>query len=108
MTLSISGRITGLIASGCFYVFGSAYLIAPYVSWNLDSATMAAAVATWPVAVVVLAKFGLGWPVMFHCMNGVRHLIWDTGSMITNRRVQQSGWAVVAASTLATLALVLV
>lgn len=103
--LSALNRITGCTVSGLFYVFGSAYLIAPYVGWHLESSVIAASVATWPFVVKFAAKLAIAWPFTFHCLNGVRHLVWDTASMISNKKVQQSGWTVVALSTVGALAL---
>jgi succinate dehydrogenase (ubiquinone) cytochrome b560 subunit len=103
--LSGLNRITGCTLSGAFYVFGSLYLIAPYVGLNMTSASMAAAFGAWPVALKVMLKGVAAWPFTFHCFNGVRHLIWDTTYMITNKKVIQSGWTVVALSTISALAL---
>lgn len=46
-------------------------------------------------------KFAVALPFSFHSFNGVRHLIWDTGSMLTNQQVARSGWTVVGASVVA-------
>jgi succinate dehydrogenase (ubiquinone) cytochrome b560 subunit len=40
-------------------------------------------------------------------MNGIRHLIWDTATMIKNKQVQQTGWAVVGLSVISALGLAL-
>ncbi|KAI9676370.1 MAG: hypothetical protein M1817_000527 [Caeruleum heppii] len=104
-TLSALNRITGSLLSGGFYLFGAAYLVAPLVGWHLESASMAAAVAGWPVVVKVLAKFTIAWPFAFHSFNGVRHLVWDMGRQFSNLAVQRTGWAVVGVSTVASLVL---
>ncbi|KAI9850951.1 MAG: hypothetical protein M1838_004736 [Thelocarpon superellum] len=91
-------RITGTILSGGLYVFATAYLAAPLFGWHLDSASIAAAVATWPVAAKVLAKFSLAMPFTFHCFNGLRYLSWDTGSTFANKQVIRTGWIVVGAT----------
>ena len=46
-------------------------------------------------------KFGIALPFTFHCFNGVRHLVWDTGRGLMNKQVNRSGWAVVGASSVA-------
>jgi succinate dehydrogenase (ubiquinone) cytochrome b560 subunit len=97
--LSILTRITGATISGAFYLFGMAYLIAPITGWHLESASLAAAFATWPVALKIATKFTVAMPFTFHCFNGVRHLIWDTGRQITNKAVIRTGWTVVGIST---------
>ncbi|KAK5166031.1 cytochrome b subunit of succinate dehydrogenase, Sdh3p [Saxophila tyrrhenica] len=106
--LSISGRITGCLLSGGFYIFGSAYLIAPYVGWDLSIGSIVATVAAWPTPVKALVKAAVAWPFVFHCLNGLRHLTWDTSNMMTNKKVQASGWVVVGLTTVGTLILVFV
>ncbi|KAG7002305.1 hypothetical protein G7Y79_00027g059970 [Physcia stellaris] len=96
--LSALNRITGSTLSGGFYLFGAAYLCAPLFGWHLDSASMAAAFGSLPVAVKVMLKFGVAMPFTFHSFNGVRHLIWDTGRELSNKGVQRTGWTVVGLS----------
>lgn len=107
ITWYLSGlhRITGVVLSGGFYLFGALYLIAPALGWHLESAVLAAAFASWPVVLQFLSKFLVGWTFTFKCFNGTRHLIWDTASMITNPQVSKSGWFVVGASAVSALAL---
>ncbi|KAM3417869.1 hypothetical protein BST61_g6089 [Cercospora zeina] len=103
--LSALNRITGVAVSGIFYAYGALYLAAPYLGWHVETAVLAASFAAWPVLAQVAAKFTVAWPFAFHCFNGVRHLVWDTASMITNHKVKQTGWFVVGLSTVASLAL---
>jgi len=106
--LSALNRITGCAVSGAFYAFGALYLVAPSLGWHLESAVIAASFAAWPVFLQVATKAIVALPFTFHSINGVRHLIWDTAKMITNKKVNQSGWAVVALSTVSALALAFV
>ncbi|PPJ60341.1 hypothetical protein CBER1_10730 [Cercospora berteroae] len=103
--LSALNRITGVAVSGAFYAYGMLYLAAPYLGWHVETAVLAASFAAWPVLLQVAAKFTVAWPFVFHCFNGVRHLVWDTASMITNSKVKQTGWFVLGLSTLSSLAL---
>lgn len=103
--LSSLNRITGIAASGAFYLFGSAYLVAPLLGWHLDSATIAAAFGAWPVAAKVAAKFVVAMPVMFHSINGLRHLVWDTGREFAKRSVIRTGWTVVGLTFASSLGL---
>jgi succinate dehydrogenase (ubiquinone) cytochrome b560 subunit len=64
----------------------------------LESAVVAASFAAWPIAAKLLLKTTLALPFTFHSLNGLRHLTWDFGMAITNKAVQQTGWAVVIAS----------
>ena len=105
--LSALNRITGSLLSGGFYVFGALYLVAPYVGLHVESAVMAASVAAWPVALKFFTKTLVALPFTFHCLNGLRHLAWDTASLIENKKVQQTGWAVVGLSVVSALGLAL-
>ena len=103
--LSGLNRITGSILSGGFYIFGAAYLVSPLFGWHLDTASLAAAFATWPLAAKVLVKMGLALPFTFHSFNGIRHLVWDTGAQLSNQQVIRTGWAVVGLTVVSALGL---
>ncbi|MCJ1238790.1 hypothetical protein MMC14_006781 [Varicellaria rhodocarpa] len=92
---SIMNRITGSILSGGFYIFGAAYVVAPLFGWHIESASMAAAFGSLPVAAKVALKFGVALPFTFHSWNGIRHLVWDMGREFSNKQVQRGGWTVV-------------
>jgi succinate dehydrogenase (ubiquinone) cytochrome b560 subunit len=91
-------RITGCFISGSFYIFGISYLAAPFLGWHIDTATIAATFGAWPVAAKIAAKFAFAVPFVFHCVNGVGHLIWDTGRRFSTRQIVQQGWTVVGLS----------
>jgi len=93
--LSALNRITGCTLSGLFYVYGAAYLVAPYLGWHLETAVLAAAFAKWPAILQFGTKLLVALPFTFHSFNGIRHLTWDTASMINNKQVNQTGWTVV-------------
>lgn len=97
--------MTGVALSGAFYLFGGLYLIAPTLGWHLESSVLAASFAAWPLVLKAAAKFTVAMPFTYHSFNGLRHLVWDTASMITNKQVQQTGWAVVGLSVVSSLAL---
>ncbi|KAH8805842.1 hypothetical protein F5884DRAFT_800797 [Xylogone sp. PMI_703] len=105
--LSALNRITGGILSGGFYIFGAAYLVSPLFGWHLDSATMAASFAAWPVALKVLTKTAIALPFTFHSFNGLRHLSWDFGKLFKNKQVINSGMVVIGLTGLSTLYLAL-
>ncbi|KAI9822541.1 MAG: hypothetical protein M1827_000260 [Pycnora praestabilis] len=92
--LSALNRITGSTLSGGLYVFGAAYLVAPLFGWHLESASIAASFGALSVPAKVAIKMGLSLPFTFHCWNGCRHLVWDTGNEFSNKQVQQTGWTV--------------
>ncbi|EMD67289.1 hypothetical protein GGP41_007204 [Bipolaris sorokiniana] len=96
-------RITGLTLSGSLYLFGIAYLIAPYTGWHLETQSMVAAVAAWPAVVKAGVKTFFALPFFFHCLNGVRHLAWDMGVGFKNQQVIRTGWGVVGLTAVSTL-----
>ncbi|ORY19199.1 mitochondrial succinate dehydrogenase cytochrome b560 subunit C [Clohesyomyces aquaticus] len=96
-------RITGIVLSGGLYVFGLAYLAAPTLGWHLETQSLVAAVASWPVIAKVAAKMAVSFPFVFHSLNGVRHLSWDVGLGFKNITVMQTGWAVVGLSVAGSL-----
>lgn len=91
--------------SGAMYLYATAYLASPMLGWHLDSATVAAAFGALPFLAKVSLKTVMTFPFVYHCMNGVRHLVWDLGRGISNEQVIKSGWTVVGLSTLSTLIL---
>ncbi|KAL2824038.1 hypothetical protein BDW59DRAFT_162809 [Aspergillus cavernicola] len=104
---SAAHRLTGIMLSGPLYLFATAYLAAPLLGWHLESASLAAAFGALPVIAKVGIKGFFALPFTYHCLNGLRHLTWDTGRAITNKQVIQTGWTVVGLSTAAALFLAL-
>lgn len=47
-------------------------------------------------------KFAMAWPFAFHCVNGVGHLVWDTGRRFSTKAIVRQGWTVVGVSLVAT------
>ena len=79
---------------------------------------MAAAFGSLPVAAKFGIKTAIAAPFAFHSINGVRHLVWDTGYRILTvrakltlelkkKQVILTGWTVIGLSTVTTLALAL-
>ena len=97
--LSFSHRITGIALS-----VGTLLLVA----WLI-------AAAAGPHAYSIVQGFMRSWlglallfgwtfSFFFHLCNGIRHLAWDVGSGFELRTIYASGWTVVVASTLLTVA----
>lgn len=100
-------RITGVALSGALYVFGVAYLAAPVLGWQITSAGLAAGFAKWPLVAKIGAKMFAALPFTYHSFNGLRHLVWDMGSQLTNQQVIRTGWTVVGLSIVSALGLAL-
>jgi succinate dehydrogenase / fumarate reductase, cytochrome b subunit len=100
MTLSILHRV-----SGVFLAAGSLLL----VCWLLAAAAgpdrfeAVQAFVAGPVGLVLL--FGWTAALFFHLANGIRHLFWDVGLGFDLPVAYKSGWAVVAFTAIATLAI---
>lgn len=95
--LSITHRVTGVLLS-----IG----IAGLVAWL-------AAAAAGPESFAVAREIAGSWPGMlvlflwslclvYHLLNGIRHLVWDTGRGLGLKPVNMSGWAVVGGTVILT------
>lgn len=97
--LSIVNRITGVVLSACAGVL---------VVWLIAAAAgpeaytvVRGAIASW-IGQIVL--FGCAFSFFLHLCGGIRHLVWDTTRGFELRAIYASGWAVVAASVVLTVA----
>ncbi|KAK8031412.1 succinate dehydrogenase cytochrome b subunit protein [Apiospora arundinis] len=70
----------------------------PLLGWHIESASMAAAFGTLPLAVKGSLKFLLAWPFAFHGINSCRHLTWDTAKGFSKKSVMSGGYAILGAS----------
>ena len=52
-----------------------------------------------------LVMLGFVWALVYHAMNGVRHLVWDMGHGFELKTAQFSGWLVFIASAASTAAI---
>ena len=97
--LSILNRITGVILSGCAVVL-VVWLVA--AAWGPQAyAPVQAAIASW-IGQIVL--FGATFAFFLHLCGGIRHLVWDTVSGFELRSIYISGWTVVVAGVVLTVA----
>lgn len=48
--------------------------------------------------VVVAAKFLIAFPFSYHLINGMRHLMWDTGYNLTIKGIASTGYVVLASA----------
>ncbi|KAL4944187.1 hypothetical protein BDV06DRAFT_210485 [Aspergillus oleicola] len=97
-TVSIATRITGIILSGGVYLYATAYALSPVIGWDVSPESVVRGFGELYDGVKVGVKTLVAWPFLFHCLNGVRHLVWDTGRGLNNRAVIRSGWVVVGVS----------
>lgn len=52
-----------------------------------------------------LVLFGITWSLMFHLLNGIRHLAWDIGLGFGLKAATATGWATALGSVILTLGL---
>ena len=99
--LSITHRLTGVILS---------LVAAPLLLWWLIAAGSGAEAYRFMqscmsgvlgVLLAIICLFSLS----FHLLNGIRHLVWDTGRMLEIGDAYRSGWLVLAGSLVVTLVL---
>jgi len=105
--LSIVHRATGVGLSVGLYGFLLGYLAAPVIGIPLDSTHIIEYAHSLPEWVQYTSKAIIAFPFAFHSLNGLRHLSWDTGKLLSVRSVYRTGYSVLAASIAAGTALVL-
>lgn len=87
-TLSILNRFTGIALS-----FG----LIPLVYWLIAAASgpesyaRALEVLGHPIATFLMVAFSFSF--FYHLLNGIRHLVWDTGYGFDLRVARVTGWA---------------
>ncbi|KAI0703835.1 SDHC, cytochrome b subunit of succinate dehydrogenase [Cytidiella melzeri] len=101
---SIANRITGSGLSVLLYGYALAYLVAPE---TFASANVIELIHGLPEAVKYAGKTILAAPFAFHSLNGLRHLAWDSGRFLSLKGAYSSGYAVLGATAIATVGLVL-
>lgn len=97
--LSISHRVTGIALS-----VGTLMLILWLTAAAAGPQAYSAVrgfVHSW---LGLLLMFGWTFSLFFHLCNGIRHLVWDAGHGFQLRTIYASGWTVVVASTVLTIA----
>ena len=89
MTMSILHRVTGVVITvGAFAL--AWWLMA--VAAGGDAYRDAAECLASPLGMIALAGFSLA--LVYHLLNGIRHLLWDAGWGFDIPDVYRSGWAV--------------
>ena len=97
--LSITGRLTGLFWSFVTLPLAIAWL------WSLASgpeslAAVNAFLGGWLGQILLLLSALCVW---FHTLNGLRHLVWDTGRGFGKAQIRASGVAVLIATVALTV-----
>ncbi|GAW19316.1 hypothetical protein ANO14919_088020 [Xylariales sp. No.14919] len=103
---SVWTRITGGGMTTALYLFSLSYLAAPLTGWHLESASLAAAAASLPVAAKAGLKLLVTWPFVFHLFNGTRHLVWDLAKGYNKPVIHAGNIAVWSGSLVSALGIV--
>ncbi|CAD6566091.1 MAG: cytochrome b subunit of succinate dehydrogenase, Sdh3p [Cyphobasidiales sp. Tagirdzhanova-0007] len=101
---SIANRVTGTGLSGGLYAFAIAYVGLPAMGIHFDAASVVSFVSAWPGWLKVSAKMLVGLPFWYHNFNGLRHLSWDMGYLLSLRSSWIAGYVVIGATVVSTLA----
>eukprot|EP01031_Cornospumella_fuschlensis_P032026 gene32026-38726_t len=95
---SITNRVTGVVLTGGITAIGALSLAGCDVVGLMNTIGNMAAVGT-------VAKFGVSFPLIYHYLGGVRHLVWDRKpELVTNEQVEKSSYALFAASAVSAAA----
>lgn len=97
--LSIANRITGIFLS--IGAIGMVVWLIAAATGPLPYAAVQGAMTSW-IGQIVLVGFIFAF--FLHLCGGIRHLVWDAGYGFELRSIYVSGWAVVAASVVLTVA----
>ena len=97
MTMSILHRATGaVLAVGAFAVM--AWLLA--IASGPEAYAQFTSLAASPVGKVAL--MGFAFCLIYHLLNGIRHLLWDIGYGYEIPKLYATGWTVTALTALLT------
>ncbi len=98
MTMSILHRVSGVILT--VGAFGLAWWLMAVAAGG-DSYLHAAAWLASPLGKLLL--FGFSLALVYHLLNGVRHLLWDAGIGFEIPEFYASGWTVAILTVLLTV-----
>ncbi|WFD29892.1 cytochrome b subunit of succinate dehydrogenase, Sdh3p [Malassezia sp. CBS 17886] len=104
---SLAHRITGAALSTAMYAFATAYVALPLLGYSevLSSASLLGYVSDVPTWAKLCVKVPLAATFSFHCLNGIRHLSWDSGWFLDLKPAYRAGYTVIAATAVSTVAL---
>ena len=97
-TLSILHRITGVFMTVGLLLF--VYWLASLAAGPADYAHALERLGSLPVR---LALAAWSFAFFYHLLNGIRHLVWDTGRGLERASARRSGWGVFIGAIVATV-----
>ncbi|KAK0546397.1 cytochrome b subunit of succinate dehydrogenase, Sdh3p [Tilletia horrida] len=107
---SIFNRMTGVGLSALLYVWALGYLASPYIGLDtvLSSSYLVEYISHLPFWLKTTLKAPLAVAATFHTWNGFRHLAWDAGYFLSLKGCYTSGYAVIGATVLSTVGLLMI
>ncbi|MEX0645059.1 MAG: succinate dehydrogenase, cytochrome b556 subunit [Parvularculaceae bacterium] len=93
MAASITHRATGVALYGGFVLLAIWFVAAAVAPSTFEQVS---ALIGSPLGLVVL--FGFGWSLLFHTLNGLRHLYWDTGRGLAPKMAAMTSWLIFGTS----------
>lgn len=87
MALSILHRVTG-----CAVSVGMLLFVYWLVALATGEGSYATAQAFFAHPLIKLSLYGFSFAFFYHLVNGIRHLVWDTGHMLERKAARTSGW----------------
>ena len=98
MVMSIVHRITGVgLGLGTLLL---AYWVMAAAAGPVPFGTAQDLIGSWLGRLVLL---GFTWSLVYHFLNGIRHLFWDIGKGFELRVLNASGWTVIVLSVVITV-----
>jgi succinate dehydrogenase / fumarate reductase cytochrome b subunit len=98
MASSILHRATG-VALGAGALWLAWWLLA--ASTGYEAFDCVQAFSTSIIGMLLL--FGITWALMYHLLNGIRHLAWDLGHGFEVKTATTTGWVVIVLSVVLTI-----
>lgn len=100
--MSITHRATGMVMTMGVAGFSVGALVLPN---NLTYYLDAIAAMNLNPALIFGAKFLISLPLVYHTVNGMRHLTWDMGKLLHIKEVMKTEYVVLGLSLIGTIAL---
>lgn len=95
--LSILHRISGVLLS-----VGTVLMVVWLVALAQGEQAYQAMIGFMSATPVLLALVAWSLALFYHLLNGIRHLLWDTGTMLELKPARASGWIVVVLAVVLT------
>ncbi|RFF28225.1 MULTISPECIES: succinate dehydrogenase, cytochrome b556 subunit [unclassified Wenzhouxiangella] len=97
-TMSIAHRLTGVLIS-----LGMVVIIAWVVALAAGPEAYATVTAWLGTPVGLIALFLWTAALLYHLLNGIRHLLWDAGWLLELKGAYASGWTVLVLTVVLTV-----